>query len=388
MESKTIYRSAQELFNYSQRFRREFHRAPELGFKEFKTSQIIAEELRSIGYRVKTGIADTGVKAMLGKGGPVILLRFDMDALPIEEENDIPYRSENPGVMHACGHDGHMAIGLTVAKLLKQFSAELTGTVILDFQPAEEGLGGCERMIDEGILANPKPDAAFGVHIWNEKPLGWIGLKQGAMMAGADIFHVVVTGGGGHGALPQATRDPVTCTAHIVTVLQTIVSRNISALDSGVVSVTKMKAGETFNVIPAQAEFSGTARFFEKKVHKIIEKRFFEIVTNVARSMGCGASIDYKSLTPALQNSEIPTKKVLRSITDLKLPHVVDNTFQTMGSEDFAFILEKIPGCFFFLGSADKKAGLTYGHHHPRFNFSEEVMTDAAAIMVETVLNF
>ncbi len=379
---------ASKLFSYSQGLRRDFHSHPELGFKEIRTSRKIAEELKNMGFRVMTGLAETGVKAIIGHGDPVIMLRFDMDALPIQEENEIDYRSQNAGIMHACGHDGHMAIGLTVARLIVEFQKHLKGTVVLIFQPAEEGLGGCERMIAEGVLDDPKPAAAFGVHIWNEQPIGWIGIKPGAVMAGSDIFSVKVTGVGGHGAIPQNTRDPLLCGAQIITALQSIVSRNIGALDSGVVSVTKFIAGETFNVIPSWAEFNGTIRYFEPEVHKIIRRRFSEIVLSIAKSSGCEAEIDIKKLTPALRNDPKQTLKVIKSSEALSRSLKIDQQFQTMGSEDFAYILEKIPGCYFFIGSADKKMGLTFRHHNSRFNFSEIVMTDAAAILVHTVLNY
>jgi amidohydrolase len=383
-----IYQSAQELFSYSQSWRRDFHSHPELGFKEIRTANKIAGELGTLGYKVKTGIAETGIKAILGHGDPVILLRFDMDALPLQEENTVEYRSREAGVMHACGHDGHMAIGLTVARLLVKFKKELKGTIVLMFQPAEEGLGGCQRMIAEGILKEPIPDAAFGMHIWNEKDMGWVGITTGAEMAGADIFTVKISGVGGHGALPQNTRDPLVCAAQAIMGLQTITSRNIGALESGVVSVTRIKAGETFNVIPSQAEFAGTIRYFEPPIHKTILQRLHAIIQNTANGMGCKATVEVQELTPALRNDAAQAAKVIAAVKSLPIQIKVDQSFQTMGSEDFAYVLKEIPGCFFFLGSANKKAGLTYGHHNPRFDFTEKVMTDAAAILAQTVLNY
>jgi amidohydrolase len=383
-----IYQAAQELFSYSQTMRRDFHSHPELGFHEVRTANKIAGELGSMGYKVKTGIAGTGIKAVLGRGEPVLLLRFDMDALPIQEENKVAYRSHTAGVMHACGHDGHMAIGLTVAKILVKFQKGLKGTIVLMFQPAEEGLGGCQKMIAEGILKGPKPDAAFGMHIWNEKDVGWVGVTTGAEMAGADIFTVKISGIGGHGALPQNTRDPVVCAAQAIMGLQTIISRNIGALESGVVSVTRIKAGETFNVIPPQAEFAGTIRYFEPSIHETILRRLHELIQNTASSLGCKVVVEVQELTPALMNDATQTEKVIKAIQTLPVQFHIDRGFQTMGSEDFAYVLKEIPGCFFFLGSANKKTGLSYGHHNPRFNFTEEVMTDAAAILTQTVLNY
>jgi amidohydrolase len=260
-----IVDEANELFDYTQDLRRDFHRHPELGFKEIRTANIVNKELSNMGLEVKTGVGQTGVVALIeGKNpGPVVLIRFDMDALPIKEETNADYASTNPGVMHACGHDGHVAIGLTVARLLNKHRSEFSGTVKLVFQPAEEGLGGAEWMIRDGVLQSPQPDFALALHVWNEKPVGWIGIVPGPVMAAADTFSIKILGKGGHGAVPNLCNDPILAAAQVVNLLQGIVSRNVSPLKSAVVTVASIHGGEAFNVIPPDVELKGTLRTFE-----------------------------------------------------------------------------------------------------------------------------
>jgi len=237
---------ARELFPYTQKMRRDFHRHPELGFQEKRTARRIVEELSALpGLDVETGVGGTGVVALLeGENpGPVVLLRVDMDALPIVEENDVPYVSQNEGVMHACGHDGHIAMGLTAAKMLHAERENLAGTVKFVFQPAEEGDGGAERMIEDGVLENPRPDYALALHLWNEKPVGWYGIAPGPTMAAAETLTLTVTGKGGHGAAPHTTVDPILAAAHIVTSLQSIISREIDPADTGVISIPVFTGG-------------------------------------------------------------------------------------------------------------------------------------------------
>ena len=219
-------------------------------------------------------------------------MRFDREALPILEENEVGYGSEQPGIMHACGHDNHVAVGLTVAKILAEMQDSLPGTVKFVFQPAEEGDGGAELMVAEDVLANPTPDAALAMHVWNEKPVGWYGLKSGPMMAGAHTIRVKVTGKGGHGAIPHLSIDPIAAAAQIITALQTIVSRNVNPLDSAVVTVGALHSGTVFNVIPQSAVFEGTIRTFKASVFGTVEKRFREIVENVGQAMGCDTEIE------------------------------------------------------------------------------------------------
>ena len=291
-----IFNAAQDLFEYSRIIRRDFHQHPELGFQEHRTQGIIVEELQKFGLEVRSGIAETGVVGLLeGKGdGPVLLLRFDMDALPVQEEADTEYKSCEPGIMHACGHDGHIAIGLTVARLLSVMRNEFTGQVKFMFQPAEEGLGGAERMLAEGVLDNLKPDYALAVHLWNGLETGWVGVAAGPVMASSDIFEVEINGHGGHGAMPDQTIDPVQAAVQIVSALQTIVSRNISPLDTAVITVASLKSGGTFNVIPSSAELKGTIRTYRKEVREQVVNRFRQIVEGISRAMGCSCSLEIK----------------------------------------------------------------------------------------------
>nr|HMN58730.1 amidohydrolase [Anaerolinea sp.] len=254
-----LYQEALSEFAYSQAVRRDLHIHPEMGFQEFRTAGIVAKELGRLGLEVHTGVAKTGVVGMLEGDlpGPVILARFDMDALPIHEDTGAEYASQTAGIMHACGHDGHVAAGLTVARMLAARRSALRGSVKFVFQPAEEGLGGAEEMIRSGVLRDPPVDVTLSMHLWNDRPVGWLGITSGPLMAGADIFQIEITGKGGHGALPHQTIDPVAAGAVMVTALQTIVSRNLSPLESAVITVARLRAGEAFNVIPQTAELAG-----------------------------------------------------------------------------------------------------------------------------------
>lgn len=387
---------ARGLFPYTQSLRRDFHMHPELGFREIRTGGIVAKELESLGLEVTKGIGKTGVVGLLegARPGPTLLVRFDMDALPITEETGAEYASQNAGVMHACGHDGHTAIGLTVAKILHAHRGELAGTIKFVFQPAEEGLcgeevGGAEMMIRDGVLENPKPDFALALHLWNEKPLGWLGVAGGPVMAGAEQFTVKVTGKGGHGAVPNLTIDPVVAAAQIITALQSIVARNVSPLQTAVVSVTTIHSGSAFNVIPQEVEMTGTIRTFEPKVRERVLARFNEIVTGVAQSMGCAAQIEVRKVTPALINNEAAAQKVKDAARHVSPESDLDTGgYVTMGAEDMAFMLERVPGCYFFVGSANAERGLNYAHHHPKFDVDEAALPRAAALMAAAAMEF
>jgi amidohydrolase len=374
---------AQALFDYTQALRRDFHRHPELGFHEVRTAGIVARELNQLGLEVTTGIAETGVVAMIegNRPGRVISLRFDMDALPIQEQTGAPYTSQNPGVMHACGHDGHTAVGLTVARLLHSHRHELAGSIKLIFQPAEEGDGGAERMLAEGVLENPHTDAALALHLWNEKPVGWLGIANGPTMAAAEIFQIEITGRGGHGGIPHLAIDPILACTHIIDALQGIVARNVSPLEAAVVSVTSLHAGEAFNVIPARATMQGTIRTFSPEVRQRVLQRFRQIVEGVGAAMECQVDCQVRSISPAVVNDNSLAEKV-RATARQALPECqIEADYRTMGAEDMAFILQELPGCFFFIGSANSDKGLNAPHHHPRFDFDERALVNATALM-------
>jgi amidohydrolase len=374
---------ALNLFPYTRALRRDLHRHPELGFQEVRTASLVAQELGRLGLEVRPGVGKTGVVALLegGRPGPVVLLRFDMDALPITEETGAEYASETPGVMHACGHDGHTAVGLTVARLLQAHAAELAGSVKFVFQPAEEGLGGAEAMIADGVLQNPSPHFALALHVWNERPLGWLGISPGPVMAAAEIFKVRILGKGGHGAAPHLAVDPVLAAAHMVTALQGVVSRNVPPLQAAVVSVTRIHTGEAFNVIPSSAEIEGTIRTFEPEVRRRVIERFRAVAEGIASAMECQVEVEMTSLTPAVVNDPQVTACVQEAAQTLWPGLVAESGYRSMVSEDMAFIMQSVPGCYFYVGSANDARGLNYPHHHPRFDIDEEALPRAAALM-------
>ncbi len=381
---------AQALFKYTQSMRRDFHTHPELGFQEVRTAGIIAKELTALGLEVHTGIGITGVVALLegAKPGPVVLVRADMDALPIREETGAPYASQNHNVMHACGHDSHTAVLLTVSKMLYAHRSKLSGTVKFMFQPAEEGMGGAERMIEDGVLENPKVDVALALHVWNEKPVGWIGITGGPVMAGAEIFKIKVCGKGGHGALPHLAVDPILAAAQIVSALQGIVARNIAPLQKAVVSVCTIHGGELFNVIPPAVEMTGTIRTFEPAVRTRVLERFEKTVHSIAEGMGCQAEIEQQSLTPATINHPETAARVQAIARRLFSEVDLDTNYITMGSEDFAYVQEKVPGCFIFIGSSNPEKGLDAGHHHPRFDIDEAALPRGVALLAATITDY
>ena len=385
---------AKDLFPYTQSLRRDFHMHPELGFREFRTGGIVAKELESLGIEVTKGVGKTGLVGLLEgtKPGPTLMLRFDMDALPITEETGAEYASQNNGVMHACGHDGHTAIGLTVAKILHSHREELRGTIKFCFQPSEEGpngeeTGGAESMMRDGLLDDPKVDMSLTLHLWNEKPLGWLGVKTGPIMAGADIFTVHVTGRGGHGAIPDMAVDPIVAAANIVNALQTIVARNVSPLDTAVVSVTNIHGGTAFNVIPPEVKLEGTIRTFDSGVRQRIVERLEQIARGVGEGMDCQVNVQIKRITPALVNHQSVTSTVQSTARRILNKSSLDPDYQTMTAEDMAFMQEKVPGCYFFVGSNNKARGLDYGHHHPKFDFDEEALIQGTALMAAAAVD-
>ena len=384
---------AKELFPYTQNLRRDFHMHPELGFHELRTGGIVAKELETLGLEVTKGVGKTGVVGLLegAKPGPTLLIRFDMDALPIVEDTGAEYASQTNGIMHACGHDGHTSIGLTVAKILHAHRDQLAGTVKFCFQPSEEGfngeeVGGAEMMIRDGVLDGPKVDMSLSMHLWNEKPLGWVGVAKGPVMAGAEQFSIKLIGKGGHGAVPNLTIDPIVAAAQIVTALQTITSRNVPPLQAAVVSVTTVHSGTAFNVIPQEAELTGTIRTFDLAVRQKVLERFEQIARGIGETMGCKVEIDIQRVTPAVINNDDIAGKVQSVAQKVLAESTLDmNAYLTMGAEDMAFIQEKVPGCYFFIGSNNKEKHLDYGHHHPKFDFDEQALSRGAALMAAAV---
>jgi amidohydrolase len=373
-------------------WRRDLHSHPELGFQEQRTSGIVTDYLTRLGYRVYTGIAKTGVVGLLSgvRPGPSVMLRFDMDALPIQEANQVEYASQTPGVMHACGHDGHVTIGLGVATLLSRYRNEWAGTVKLVFQPAEEGMGGAALMVQEGVLDDygPRPDAVFGLHVWNHSPLGQAGLTAGPMMAAADRWSLLVKGRGGHGAMPHQTTDPIVAAAQIVNALQTIVSRNVSPRKTAVVSVGTIEGGTAFNIIPGEVELTGTVRTFEPEIREMVLNRLEALCQGVAAGMGVEVELSVEAGPPAVINDAAATDLMRQVAESILGPGNVHSDFRTMGSEDMAFFLREIPGAYMFLGSSNADRDLDFPHHHPRFDFDEGVLPLGVAILADTATHY
>jgi amidohydrolase len=374
--------------------RRDFHEHPELANQEVRTAGIVAERLRALGVEdVRTGIASTGVTGLIRGTKPgegrTVLLRADMDALPILEENDVPYRSQTPGVMHACGHDAHTAMLLGVARLLSERRDEFPGTVKLLFQPAEESPpGGAKPMIEAGVLENPKVDAAFGIHVAQELPVGEIRLRPGPAMAAADRFHMVIHGKGGHGARPHDSIDPIVIGAQIVTALQTLVARAVDPTEEAVVTVGTFKAGEAFNVIPDTAELGGTVRTFNAKNRDMLEERIGSLARGIGAAMGGEVDFAYVRGYPATVNDPEMTALVREEAAKVVGEENVKDAPLLMGAEDFSYFLEAVPGAFWFVGSNNPERGLVWGHHHPRFDIDEAVLPIGMESMVNVALRY
>lgn len=386
-----LVKEAAALFPYTQANRRTLHKNPELAFKEFKTASLVASELGKLGLEVETGFGVTGVAANIegAHPGPTIALRFDMDALPIQELNKVEYGSTIDGCMHACGHDGHVAIGLSVAKLLEAHKKELHGTVRLVFQPGEEGAGGADAFIADGGMGETLPEAIFGLHVWNEQPVGWLGIASGPVMAASSTFTLEINGKGGHGAIPHLSADPVLAMANVISAAQSIISRNLNPVHAGVLSFCSIHAGSAANVIPSNAVVTGTIRSYLPEVTDQIIERLTSLAEHVSLGLGSTAALHVQKNTPPVINDAKATKFVLEAASALYPDHKLDqNGYITMGAEDFASYLEKIPGCFYFIGSANAEKGLNYGHHHPRFDFDESALVSGVAIMTQTALQY
>ena len=369
-------------------WRRDVHRHPELGFEEHLTADKVARHLKGLGWDVQTGIAETGVVGLLqGNGaGPVVMLRFDMDALPITEENTHDFVSENPGVMHACGHDGHVAIGMGVASLLSRRRGDLAGTVKLVFQPAEEGLGGAVRMIGAGVLDEPRPDVALGLHILSTEPSGLVRVGDGPVMAAADRFRIAVRGRGGHGAMPHETVDAALAAAQMVVGLQSVVSRNVDPAEVAVVSVGTIRAGTGANIIADTAELTGTVRTFDEAIREMVLRRVRETVEGTALAIGAQAELTVDEIAIAVVNDPAAAARVRKAASGVVGVDHVSADQRWMASEDMAYFLRRVPGCFFFIGGS--RTPDEHTHHHPKFDFDEAVLAQGVAILCETVVGY
>lgn len=366
--------------------RRHLHMNPELSFKEDKTAQYIVNFYAELGVEVKSGVGGNGVVARVkgGKPGKTVALRADFDALPIQDEKDVPYKSTVPGVMHACGHDGHTATLLQLAKAIHEMQEDLTGEYVFIHQHAEEyAPGGAKPMIEDGCLDGV--DAIFGTHLWSLTDYGTIEYLSGPVMAAADRFDIVVQGAGGHGASPHQTKDAITIGAQLVTNLQQIVSRRVNPTESAVLSIGSFVADNAFNVIADSAKLVGTVRTFNPEIRDLMEREIQRVVDGTALSNDCTIELVYDRGYPAVVNHEAETIFLQEVAEDILGAEQVVETAQHMGAEDFAYYLEKVPGTFFFTGA---KPAEPFPHHHPKFDFDENAMLVAAKVLGAAALDY
>ncbi len=369
------------ILNYCIDIRRHLHRFPELSFKEYETSKYIIQQLKDNGITAHA-IAKTGVYALIDtkRPGPTIAFRADIDALPIKEENNVAYASEKPGIMHACGHDGHVAILLGFAKVLNQNNADLKGKIMLLFQPGEESAdnSGALSIMNQGILKNV--DAVFALHINTLLPTGFVSVKSGPILAAYDSFQVEVLGKAGHGGMPHICIDPIIIGCQLVNSWQTIISRKIDPLCPAVLTTGTFLAGDNFNVISESANITGCTRFFSKDIGDLIEKEFKDMTEYICQSHGAKANIIYNKGCPPLMCDEVLTYVVkCAAIKHLEQNNVVESG-PFMGSDDFSFYGSECPSAYFFLGAGNKPKGLVYPMHHPCFDFDEEAMINGVNI--------
>jgi amidohydrolase len=359
--------------------RRDLHRHPELAFEERRTAGLAAVRLREMGLSPREGVGRTGVVADSGEGRIRLMLRADMDALPLTEESPEPYASEAPGRMHACGHDGHVAMGLAVARRL--VADPPAAALRFLFQPAEEGQGGAEACARDGVLEGV--DSAFGLHLWSPMPVGRIGVNRGALMAAVDFFEIDVVGRGGHGAAPHETDDPIVAAARIVEALQSVVAREISPLDSAVVTIGSIHGGTAFNIIPDSVRLTGTARSFTEATGRALPEKIRRIAAGIAAACGVEAVVAYERVNSATVNDAKMADLVIETAARLLGDENVETDTRTLGGEDMSVFLNRVPGCFFFVGCG--REGALRPHHSPRFDMDERALAVGTTVM-EAVL--
>ena len=385
--TKTFKSEAQELYPQLVEWRRDFHMHPELGYQEVRTAGIVAEHLTDLGLEVSTGIGKTGVVALvepdeLPDDAPTVMLRFDMDALPIQEIRDVPYKSQNEGVMHACGHDGHTAIGMGVAQLLTKHRAKLRGRVKLVFQPAEEGGGGARAMIADGVLDRPAPSASFGLHLWSQLPTNQIVVQPGPLWASAGMFSMTVTGRGGHGAAPHETIDATLIASQIVVAWQSIVARSVDPTDTAVVTVGTFKSGDASNIISERAELTGTFRSFDPAVEALVHKRMDEIAGGICAGFGATHELIFADGTcPVTSNSEAGAALMQSVAEEIVDAEQITQITPMMVGEDMSEFLNRAPGCFILVGASDPNEEMHAPHHNPAFDFDEKMMPTGVAAL-------
>lgn len=394
MPESTLFNDVDEIMPGIVADRRWLHENPELGFKETKTAGFVRQRLESLGVEdIQDGIAETGITALIrgtaNGPGRTVLLRADMDALPLSEENDIDYRSRTDGVMHACGHDAHTAMLLATARILMDRRDEFSGMVKLLFQPSEEANGGgAKPMIEAGVLENPHVDAVFGQHMASDLPTGGVWITGGPMQASADEFKIRIQGKGGHGAVPHTAIDPIVIATQIVGALQTVVSRRVDPMASAVVSVCTIHAGTASNIIPDTADLSGTVRTFTPEVRDLAQEELVRLAGSIAEAMGGRAEVTYNRGYPPTVNDEGMADLVRAAAAKAIGEENVHQMRPIMPAEDFSYFLLERPGTYFMLGCRNEEKGITWPHHHPRFDIDEDSMQYGVATMAQVVLDY
>jgi amidohydrolase len=385
----SLFERYQQIYPDLIQFRRDLHMYPELSFQEVDTPKKIANYLSSIGLEVRTEVGGRGVVAVLrgGKLGKTVALRADFDALPIQDEKDVEYKSKNPGVMHACGHDIHTAALLGVAKVLSENKEEIPGNVVFIHQFAEESIpGGAKPMIEDGCLEDV--DVIYGAHVWATDPIGTIGVGEGNIMAAMDSFEIEILGKGGHGATPHLTVDSLVVGSQLVMNLQQIVSRKVDPLMPAVVTVGSFHSGKAFNVIAHTAKLEGTVRSFDEHVRDLIEESIHQITKNTCEASGASYKMNYERGYPAVSNHSEETIRVEKLSNQLFGSENVKRMVPVMGGEDFSYYLQKVPGTFFFVGGGNPQVGASYPHHHPLFDVDERSICMIGNLFISLVFNY
>jgi amidohydrolase len=384
---ENIFQDIDKHYEEMVEIRRYLHQYPELSFQETKTAAYIADFYKELGIPYKTNVGGNGVVAKLegGKPGKIIALRADFDGLPIQDEKDVPYRSKVDGVMHACGHDGHTATLLTLAKVMKEHKEELPGTIVFLHQHAEEyAPGGAKPMIEDGAIEDV--DAVFGTHLWATTPVGTIETSKSAFMAGADRFEIKVQGKGGHGAYPHETNDAIVIGSQLVTQLQQIVSRRLDPLETAVVTVGQFEAGQAFNIIADSAKIVGTVRYFNTEVQDKIIEEMERILQGITAANDASYTLNYVKGYPPLINHKEEAELVLEASKNIKEVNVTKEVKPVMGGEDFAYYMMEKPGTYFFTGA--HKEGNDYPHHHPKFDIDERALPIAAKALIQAYFSY
>jgi amidohydrolase len=368
--------------------RRDLHAHPELGFAEHRTAALVAQRLRALGYDVTEGIGRTGVVGVLRgiRPGKTIMLRADMDALPMDEENDVPYKSQTRGAMHACGHDGHVAMLLGAATLIARRRTELAGTIVLCFQPAEEGHGGARAMVEDRVLERFGIERAYGLHLASAFPTGIVGLREGPFYASSDSIEITIEGKGGHGAAPHLSVDPIYVAGAFIVAVQQIVARQIDPLAPAVVTIGAIHAGTTHNVIPSRATLLGTVRAFDADVRKAMAQRIETVLRGVCEASGATYTFDYIWRYPVTSNDAEQTRYV-RALAgrEIGAERVIEAP-RLMGAEDFSFFAERVPACFYSIGCRGDDAS-AYPHHHAKFDIDERALETGVRIATAIALD-